>query len=153
VALNVNWTDLSFGGGFTNEAQSVAFNRNRVIAGEVLGNGSGGVGVHVKGYNANTGNLRWEDVIDANTVRVDASGNDAFAAVALNVNAPAPNILIRSYNQRTGLVQWSTTVPVYLVPTAFAVRGNRVFLTGYGVVAAAGPRVRGFIFVFDRQTG
>ena len=131
VSLQVNWTDLQFGGGPPNEAQSVAFNRNRVIAGEVLGNASGGVDVHVRGYNANTGNLVWEDIINGGAVRVDAVGNDAFAAVNLSVSFPNPNILIRSYNQRTGDIQWSTTLPRYVTATAFAVRGNRVLLTAY----------------------
>ena len=143
VSLDVVWTDLSFGGGSTNEGQSVAFNRNRVIAGEVLGNASGGTSVHVKGYNANTGNLVWEDVMDGFAVRVDAAGNDAFAVIM------GSDLVIRRYNRRTGDLEWSTPIPTIAI-RAFGVRGNRVLLTGY----SGGPfGINGVLFVLDRETG
>src|SRR5215831_2533183 len=125
VSLDVVWTDLTFRG-ISNEAQSVAFNRNRVIAGEVFSFADLTSQVSVRGYNANTGNLAWEDTIpNATSVSVDAAGNDAFAAV--DTVAGPFSVLIRSYHQRTGDLQWSTPLgPVIL--RAFGVRGNRVLL-------------------------
>ena len=61
VNLNLVWNDLTFRGGEINQAQSVAFNRNRVIVGEVLGRAGGGPDVIVRGYDAMTGNVAWED--------------------------------------------------------------------------------------------
>jgi len=149
VSLDVVWTDLSFGGGTTNVAPSVAFNRNRVIAGEALGNASGGISVHVKGYNATTGNLAWDDILDGSSVFVDASGNDAFAAVG-----PVGGVLIRSYAQRTGDIQWSTTVALRGA-RAFAVRGNRVLVAGNILVDLGNglASLNGRLFVLDRATG
>jgi len=142
VSLDVVWTDLQFRGTF-NSAESVAFNRNRVIAGELFADASGSQ-VSVRGYNANTGDLRWEDTIpNAFQVLVDAAGTDAFAAV---------NTMVRSYNQRTGDIQWSTSLPFEIAMEAFGVRGNRVLLVGYGAPNPA-FRINGFVFVLDRTTG
>ena len=151
VSLDVVWTDLTFRGGNANEAQSVAFNRNRVIAGEVFTFAADSQ-VSVRGYNANTGTLVWEDTIpDGGAVHVDAAGNDAFAAVGFAVSPPVPNLLIRSYAQRTGDIQWSTMLELDFL-TAFGVRGNRVLLSGRSASAGV-VGSKGFIFVLDRATG
>ena len=142
VSLDVVWTDLQFRG-TSNSAESVAFNRNRVIAGEVFADASGSQ-VSVRGYNANTGDLRWEDTIaNAFRVFVDASGNDAFAAM---------DTMVRRYNQRTGDIQWSTRVPVPIAVQAFGVRGDRVLIVGYGT-PDPNLRINGYVFVLDRATG
>jgi len=143
VSLDVVWNQPTVGAPL-----SVAFNRNRVITGEVVGPDNAST-VHVRGLNANTGGLQWEDTIAGSGVFVDAAGNDAFAAITFNGKT-----LIRSYQQRTGTLQWSTTIPL-LSTTAFGVRGNRVLLAGYMSISLPNgfSEANGFLFVLNRTTG
>ena len=75
---------MTFRGAGINEARSVALNRNRAIVGEVFGSGITGTDVVVRGYNASSGNIAWEDNFpNTSQVFVDAAGADAFAAIHL----------------------------------------------------------------------
>jgi outer membrane protein assembly factor BamB len=150
VNLQLVWSDLTFHGGPRNEAQSVAFNRNRVIVGEVLGLAGGCVGVTVRGYNATTGNVAWEDSLDGNQVFVDALGSDALAVINRGSTLD-PNLTIRSYNQGTGDIQWTQTARIE-APQAAIIRGGKIILAGFSHDSPTAP-AKGILIVLDRGTG
>lgn len=155
----VLWEDRADGGGGTDWAASVAAGAGRVVAAGERGASGGHSDLWVRAYNAATGALLWEDVVDrgggddgARSVAIRGSlvlvagmaGGDASCDV--NAGTGDCDFNVRAYDAATGSLLWEDLADVagaFDWALDVAVRGNLVVATGVGG-AAATCNVRAF---------
>jgi outer membrane protein assembly factor BamB len=132
-------------------ARAVAAGKRRVVAVGSAQNGAGNDDFLVRVYDAKTGTLLWNDLVDI------AGGEDAATAVVMQddriivagtgTDATGGHLLIlRSYIAKTGTLAWEDRVSVATV-NGLALGGSHVVVAGTITDAAGNPRlaVRAYI--------
>jgi PQQ-like domain len=128
-------------------AQSVALHRNRAIVGVVLERFNPfQTELSVRGFNATTGNLVWEDHFPGLAIQVEAAQDYAIAVGALG-----GSLEIHSYDLQSGTIRWTMTA-IMDSPQKILIRQGRLVIVGldYNPDLA---RLVGIVLVFDASTG
>ena len=151
LSLSIRWDNLTANA----TAQSVAIHRNRAIAGLTLNNNTE---VSIRGYNATTGNLVWEDRFPGfapfgRGIFVEASQDYAIALASIpDPDIDHPKLFLRGYDLHSGAIRWTTAAQMFS-PQNILIRNGKLVIVGYDGRPVPTDFVHGVLLVFDASTG
>jgi hypothetical protein len=133
---------------------------NRVFAAGYVTNADGNYDFLVRGYNAKTGALLWEDQDDKGgpggdrALTVTAANGRVYAAGDTANSAGNTDILVRTYEPESGVLIWETQYDhagFFDWAISIVAHGGRVFIAGQVREAAFVPDF--FVQAYDADTG